>query len=367
MDLEDFLVSVPFDIREKIDTENQFSVGAHIKFDIDEDINKNSIVLISLPQDHTLEIDEESGFFYSKVREQFYHLAYSNWKRELYDLGTILPGETFEDTCFALHSIVSQFSERKITVIFIGGTQALSYIIYKGIKKKYINVATVDIKLDIAANTQQLNSRNFITHMILDEEQKLLEYVNIGSQAPYNATEEFDVLEQLNFENIRLGKVTENISITEPLLREMDLVSIDLGVLQKNSFSSALVKTPNGLNEREICGIMRYCGLSESLKNIHISNGLINTEEDAALVSEMLWYLIDAKNNQKSDTDLETYRVLFDDQEITFLKSKNSERWWVQVLIDDTLKRIPCNESDYLNTLKGDISDKWLKFFKKFY
>ena len=206
MDLEDFLVSVPFDIREKIDTENQFSVGAHIKFDIDEDINENSIVLISLPQDHTLEIDEESGFFYSKVREQFYHLAYSNWKRELYDLGTILPGETFEDTCFALHSIVSQFSERKITVIFIGGTQALSYIIYKGIKKKYINVATVDIKLDIAANTQQLNSRNFITHMILDEEQKLLEYVNIGSQAPYNATEEFDILEQLNFENIKVAQ-----------------------------------------------------------------------------------------------------------------------------------------------------------------
>ncbi|MBV7440580.1 arginase family protein [Weeksellaceae bacterium TAE3-ERU29] len=367
MDLEDFLVSVPFEIRENINRENKFSIGGHIKFDIDEEINENSIVLISLPQEHTLEIEEDSDFFYSKVREQFYQLAYSNWKRSIYDLGTILPGETFEDTCFALHNIVSQFSERKITVVFIGGTQALSYIIYKGIKKKYINVATIDFKLDMDASVQKLNSRNFITHMILDEEQKLLEYVNIGSQAPYNATEEFDILEQLNFENVRLGKVTESISIAEPLLREMDLVSVDLGVLQRSSFSSALVKTPNGLNEREICGIMRYCGLSESLKKIHISNGLIDTEEDAFLVSEMLWYLIDAKNNQKSDVDLETYRVLFDDQEIVFFKSKNSERWWIQVFVDDALKKIPCNESDYLNTLKGDLPDKWLKFFKKFY
>lgn len=367
MDLEEFLEPIPFSLQEKINKENKFLIGAHVRFELDEELKENSIVLISLPQDIYSETEQGPDFYYSEVRGHFYQLAYSNWKSNIYDLGTILPGETFQDTCFAVHSIVSYFSEKKVTVVFLGGSQAFSYIIYQAIKKKYINVATVDMRLDINADSQHLSKNNFVTRMILDENQKLLEYVNLGSQAPYNAIEEFDVLEQLNFENVRLGEITKDISKTEPLLREMDLVSIDLGVMQGSSFLSAYRQTPNGLNEREICRIMRYAGLSETVKNIHISNGFIDTKKDSALVSEMLWYFADAKNNQKSDTDLEKYRVLFDEQEIIFFKSKNSERWWVQVEIDDVLKKIPCNESDYLDTLNGELPGKLLRFFKKFY
>lgn len=367
MEIQEILNPVPWELREKINEDNPFLIGNKIRFEIDDDFSSDSIVLFSLEEYQSRKQNTAENAFFPQVRAHFYNLYPSNWKRNLYDLGTLFPGETFDQTCFALQNTIRQLSERKNTVVCFGGTQALSYIIYEGIQKKYINVATIDIKLDLAAAHQELNHRNFVTKMILNEHQKLLEYVNLASQAPYNSIEEFDVLEQLNFENIRLGKLTENLSLAEPLLREMDFVSVDLSAMQQTAMQSAIQPTPNGLTEREICGIMRYCGLSESIKNLHLSNAMLDNPKDSALVSEMLWYFIEAQNNQKNDGNLETYRVQFDEQEVLFFKSKNSERWWVQVEEEEHIKRIPCNEEDYHKTLRGEIPDKWFRFFKKFY
>lgn len=366
MDFQDILLPIPYELRAYAEATTKYMVGSHVRFEIDEALDSNAVVLLSVGEYDSFGNGEVDPFF-SEVRRRFYQLSISNWKNPLYDLGSIAVSEDFLDTCADVESIVKQFSEKKVTLIIIGGTQALSYSIFLGIQKKWVNVAGIDFKLDINSLDGRLSHDNFVSQMILGKEQKLLEYVNIANQAPYNAAEEFDILEQLNFDNIRLGKLTEDLKQAEPLLREKDLVSVDFSVMQTSSFNNPLVLTANGLNEREICALMRYSGLSPAVKNLHLSNSYLLDIADASLVAEMMWYFIEAKNNLKDDSEKEKFRVLYEEEEIVFYKSTNSERWWIEVNIDGIRKMLPCSEYDYRETLSGNLPEKWFRFYKRFF
>ena len=365
MDFSEFLTPVGYELRSKI--YQPFVVGNKIRFDWDEELNQDAVVLIGLTdlqsENFNIEIEESIDL----IRKNFYNLSISNWRTNLYDLGTIQRGNTFEDSCFALHQVVSELVKTGANIIVLGGSQAFNYILYKSLQRDLVKVGTVDYTFDIQADAEELNAANHITKMILDETHRLLEFKNIASQAPYISKEEMDILEQLNFEDLRLGKTIENLSWTEPMLRELHLLSVDLGVMQQASFSGAINSSVNGLNAREICGIMNYAGLSETLKLVHFSNFLNCNGTNANLLAEMLWYFIEAKNNLKSDQGVETYRVQSEEGEVVFLRSKNSDRWWVQAKVEDRYVKIPCNESDYLETMNGEIPNKWLKIYKKFY
>lgn len=366
MDFQEILLPVPSELREYSHSMSKYMVGAHTRFELDEDFGKHAIVLLSIAEYDSFG-NQEADPFFSEVRRRFYQLSISNWKMPLYDLGSIAVSEEFLETCQDVETIVQSFSTQKITLIILGGTQALSHAIFKGIHKKWLNVVSVDYKVDINSVDGKLNHENFIAHMILGKEQKLLEYVNIANQAPYNAAEEYDVLEQLNFESLRLGKLTEDFSQAEPLMREKDFLTFDFSVMQLSSFRTPLVHTANGLTEREVCALMRYAGLSPSLQYVHLSNSYLLDMADASLAAEMLWYFVEAKNNMKDDTEKERYRVLYEEEEVVFYKAKNSERWWIEVEIDQIKKMIPCAEKDYRETLNGDLPEKWFKFYKRFY
>lgn len=364
MDIHEFLVPVPLDIKPQ--RHSNYQVYELINFDAFEDIDAQSIVIVGLLEYQNY-LDIEDPHF-STIRNHFYQLSRSNWSKKIFDLGTILPGETFEDSCFALHQVVHQVVKRGATLVVLGGSQALTYIIYQAIQKDLMKVGTIDIKLDIEGLQEELTADNHITKMILNEESRLLDFYNLGSQAPYVAKEELDILEQLNFENIRLGNITKDLSKAEPYLRELDLLSIDMNVMQYNAFNSVFINTPNGFNEREICGLTRYAGLNDHLKVLHIANfNPAISSIDAHLLAEILWYFVESQNNQKIDGDIQTYRVLLDEDEIVFLKSNISERWWLQMVIDGNKRNIPCNYDDYLMALDGEYPDIWLKFFKKFF
>lgn len=363
MDLSEFLFPVSFELRTAVYA--PFSVGNRLKFDLNEPPDENSIILITTDELYPEESWDEADF--DDLRRHFYNLSQSNWNRDFYDLGHLPRGATFEDSCFALHQVANRVAQTGATLIVLGGTQSFSYILYQSWQKDLMKVGTIDLKPDISAESEELTADNHITRMILDETHRLLEYKNIGSQIPYVAKEELDILEQLNFEDLRLGRLIRDFHLAEPMMRELDLLSVDMIVMQRTSFKSALFSTPNGLNEREICGLMNYAGLSSSLKMLHISGFVNPNDSDNNLIAEMLWYFTEAANNQKSDDDLETYRVQSDDGEIVFLHSRNSDRWWIQAETEGKFSCIPCSESDYTESLKGEVPEKWLKFYKKFY
>jgi hypothetical protein len=69
-------------------------------------------------------------------------------------------------------------------------------------------------------------------------------------------------------------------------------------------------------------------------------------------------------------SNLRRYRVPLDDwsvPEILFYKHEASERWWMEVLVEQpgtTHRRpslVPCAEADYSQALAGEIPDRWWK------
>ena len=73
--------------------------------------------------------------------------------------------------------------------------------------------------------------------------------------------EKQDLIQQLNFEAIRLGVIAESVKEIEPFSRDVNAALINLSSMQGTDFSSTKNMTPNGFTSREICAIARYLGL----------------------------------------------------------------------------------------------------------
>ena len=91
------------------------------------------------------------------------------------------------------------------------------------------------------------------------------------------------------------------------------------------------------------------------------------------LYSEIIWYFIDGIDKRIVETDFNDsqtfnkYIVQTSGRDITFFKSKISEKWWM--LIDSTNSSsaiyLPCLEGDYKYALNDNIPIRWLKATKR--
>ena len=78
------------------------------------------------------------------------------------------------------------------------------------------------------------------------------------------------MLNELNFDTLRLGNVTSKIRNVEPVLRNTDMLSFDLSSIKSSDLNANKYSSPNGLSSVEACKIMRYAGLSDKLSLLAI-------------------------------------------------------------------------------------------------
>jgi len=97
------------------------------------------------------------------------------------------------------------------------------------------------------------------------------------------------------------------------------------------------------------------------------------------LVSQMIWCFVDGYYNRKQDTPLYPkssyiiYRTPLEneDHELVFVKSKKSDRWWIQVpyfgskSVNERYYLVPCRYEDYQMAVEGDMPDVWWRTHQK--
>jgi formiminoglutamase len=99
-----------------------------------------------------------------RFRNFFYQLfAGSNWTVPVADLGTIKPGNSLEDTYYAVANVVTELVKAEIIPIIIGGSQDLTLAQYKGYEQleQVVNLATIDSIFDIGSPEQRATSNGF--------------------------------------------------------------------------------------------------------------------------------------------------------------------------------------------------------------
>ena len=322
------------------------------------------------------------NFSLMEIRKTFYSLFPGNWSLNLVDLGDLKLGNSVSDTYLALESIVSGLLKNNIIPVIVGGSQDLTYANYRSYDflQKTVNIVNVDSNFDLGDSSKPIKNNSYLGKIILDKPHNLFNYSTLGYQTYFNSQEEIDLMDKLYFEAYRLGELSNNIRYVEPVLRDANIVTLDLKSIRSSEVSSKQKFSPNGFSGKEICAISRYAGISNKVSSFGIYEYIPSVEDEATemLIAQILWYFIEGVNcrvmdsNFYNEDDFQKYTVLIDDQELVFLKSVKSSRWWVEIpFLQNSNNKLeehsllPCMHQDYVDASKGVIPERWYKAQKK--
>ena len=320
------------------------------------------------------EISDES-LNLENFRREFYSLFYGNWSANILDLGDVISGKSFSDTYYAVNSIHQDLINQNIVVIFIGGGQDFTFPLYQSLSKKHnkVNISSVDNKFDFGKIKKQFSSSSYMSKIIMDKKNSLNHFCNLGYQTFLNSQEEIDLLNKFNFESHRLGEITENIKIVEPVLRETNLLTVDFKSI-KSSELNFVHNYSNGFESSHFCSVLRYAGMSNSINSVGLFE-LLDSSISSALLSQSIWYFIEGyclrikEDPNSSNFKGYIYNVFCEGTNLKFYNSELSQKWWVEFINEIETKNIssllPCNKRDYLMACDGTFSDRLIMFLKR--
>jgi len=343
------------------------------------------IAIVGIPEDRGTLYNHGTSEAPDEVRKYFYSL-FSHWKNlRMIDMGNIKRGNTTEDTYFAVKEVISSLLRKDVVPIIIGGSQDLTFANYLAYEEigKIINITAVDSVYDLGHDNQDLNARSWLSQIILHQPNFLFNFTNIGYQTYFVNKESVQLMKDLFFDVHRLGDVRANLEESEPMIRNADILSFDISAIRQSDAPGNFKAGPNGFTGEEACQLARYAGMSDKLSSIglyEVNPKFDNRGQTAHLVGQMIWYFVDGFMNRRDDLphiaadDYIKFTVTPEgyDEDLVFLKSKKSGRWWMVLKSENkenTKYRphqfVPCSYADYQTALNNDIPDRWWKVQQK--
>jgi hypothetical protein len=341
------------------------------------DLNKIKIAIIGVLENRG-DKNKTTQVNLQAIRKELYGLYPGNWEVSIADLGDILAGNTNEDTYFALKKVASSLIKKKIIPIVIGGSQDLTYALYRAYDdlEQMVNLVSIDNKFDFGKESDTVSADSYLTKIIINEPNNLFNFSNIGFQTYYNSQEEIDLIDKLFFEAYRLGEVSNTLSIAEPVFRDADIVSLDLTSVKSSDSGNINPFTPNGFNGKEICALSRYAGISDKVSLFGIFNHN-SSQQESVLMAQIIWYFIEGvhyRSNEYPFGSKENYikYIIPMEEELVFYKSNKTDRWWIEIPFISTtnnkLKKntlLPCSYEEYLSACNQEIPERWWKAQRK--
>ena len=376
----DFLKPLDNEILQLINGFSSQQLGSKIAFHTAEDfpdLNKIRIAIIGVLENRgdskqTEEVD------LSHIRKELYGLFPGNWDSSIADLGNILEGNSISDTHFALRKVVSSLIKKNIIPIVIGGSQDLTYALYRAYDEleQMVNLVSIDSKFDFGKESDAVSASSYLTKIIIEEPNNLFNFCNLGYQTYNNSQEEIDLTDKLFFEAYRLGEISNNIALSEPVFRDADLVSLDMTSVKSSASGNFATFVPNGFSGKEICALSRYAGISDKVSLFGIFNHN-NSAQESVLIAQIIWYFIEGyqyRSNEYPFGSRENYikYIIPLEEELIFYKSNKTDRWWIEIPFISTnnnkLKKsslLPCSYEEYLGACNQEIPERWWKAQRK--
>ena len=301
------------------------------------------------------------------VRGEFYSLYYWHQDIKLADLGNVKIGKSYTDTYAALKVVLHELILQGKTVVILGGSHDLTLTQYYAFaeEKRQVDAVGIDAVIDINIDSP-FRSDNFLMELLTADPNYMRHYNHIGFQSYFIHPRMLETMDKLRFDCFRVGSVKEHMEEMEPVIRNCQILSFDISAIA-HAFAPANALTPNGLNGEEACTLMQYAGMSNNMRSIGIYN--YRPEKDvenltAKQISHMLWYLLDGRSRGNREAVMDEkesfneFHTAFAEVETTFLQSKKTGRWWMQL---PDKQFIACSYKDYLLASSNEIPERWLR------
>ncbi len=315
---------------------------------------------------------------FDSYRKALYSLYPGNWNHKIIDLGDIEKGETTADTRFAAKEVIAVLLKKNIIPIILGGSQDLAYAQYRAYDGigEMVNIVNIDNRFDLGNAEMPISNKSYVGKMVVDKPYNLFNYSILGYQSFFNAPQEIALMDKLFFDAYRLGEITADTTIVEPIMRDADMVTLDVTAIKSTEISYKNNGSPNGFDGREICTISRYAGICNKVKSfgVYELSDFIDSKSGAMLVAQILWYFMEGFNYRVEDDDFSndklftSYKVPIENEVLEFKKSNKTERWWIVLPFisnaNNKLKSrtlLPCTYGEYLSACNQEIPERWLK------
>ena len=393
MSLSDFFT--PIDV-EKITPKKGYytsQLGSKIEYfsvDFPDLEQKTGIAIIGVQEDRGSVNNSGCALGPDYIREKLYQLNEGNYNTKILDLGNIRQGATITDTYIALKTVVNELIKKDIIPVILGGGQDLTYAQYLAYEtlEQRVDLVIIDSHFDLDDDDDkndesiETTSTSYLNKIFLHEPNYLFNYSNLGYQTYFASQDSLRVMDKLYFDVHRLGELTGNIPVAEPVIRNASMISFDISAIRSADAMGNANASPNGFYGEEACQVARYAGFNDKLSSIgfyEFNPAYDNNGQTAMLIAQMIWYFIDGVYNRKRDFPLNPksqyliYKTSLkhDGHELVFVKSKKSDRWWMQVPYptggskNERFHLVPCQYDDYKTAVSGEMPDLWWRTYQK--
>jgi formiminoglutamase len=385
MDISDYFdpVSLERPVVRILDEKDSFSHGisVHTPDHPIRELDKHQVAILGVPEDG-------NGFIKGpreapdQVRNRLYQLGSLNRNLHFYDLGNIKTTGSVNDSYFAIRDVILELMDRGMTVLLLGGSQDLSRGVFLALEKKegLHQVLTIDSMLDFNQKKESVNSLNYLNQIMDPSVKERFSFTNLGHQAYFVTEKQLHQLDKSYLESIRLGDARHRIQDTEPLIRDSEFISVDLGSVRQSDAPGASVPSPNGFTGEELCQITRYAGLSEqvSILGFFECNPATDTNGTTAhLTAQAAWYFLEGISHRIREHPVSTpehikkfiVNLNAAGNDIVFHKSTLSDRWWMEIPVKNQVSGynffVSCTYEDYQQACNQEIPDRWWRFLHR--
>jgi formiminoglutamase len=384
MDLKIFFSPLDDELFSHIRSTTSFLKSIKTNIDKVPDFKGADIALIGVEEERGTIINKGAAKGANEIRKKLYKLKKGTGKYKIVDLGNIRNGVDLAETTGRITEVCQVLIQNNVLPIVIGGTHDLDYGQYKAYEgmEKLISLLNVDAFLDMEEGISEPEHERHIHKILLHEPNYLFNYSHLAYQSYLIDQNAINILEKLYFEAYRVGHLRSHITEMEPIIRNADMLSFDISAIKSSDAPGNANAQPFGLTGEEACQICWYAGINEKLSSagfFEYNPSLDDSsKKTASVVATMIWYFIEGFYHRKNEQNFKTNDYLKfvvsmsgDPDALNFYKSKLSEKWWMEVPLQQGKEKysrnciIPCSYSDYQLATHGELPERYINTIAK--
>lgn len=308
------------------------------------------------------------------IRESLYGLYFHGDRLNIVDIGDVV--YSAKDEATTLEQMLAYLSRHNIFVLLVGSSLFYSKDAYKALDA-YVNSISISC-ITPSVDFQKDGEANYLKQLISYKDQKLFDLNILGHQLYLSDPDSLEEFTANYFQTIRLGVLRNEILTAEPLLRDSDILVMDMGAIRSGDAPFSSRATPNGLYSEEVCQLARYAGISDNLKIATIVGFDLEEEKDcqtSQLIAQLVWHFTDGYLHRKNEDLLNNVNAIkkiivnldAPSRQLVFYHSNISERWWMEVpgACDTSGLIFACSIEDYRTACTHEVPLRWVWFHQK--